>query len=118
MIAEDEDALSCDFAETYHILDFRALPARRAALLASGLGPGSRIVRKLAGMSAPLETLLLAAIADALRILVWQNTKNGLEGIDPPASILDSLRGQPEAGGTGFDSIDEFDAWRASMIGG
>ncbi|MBO7722484.1 MAG: hypothetical protein J6S27_01735 [Thermoguttaceae bacterium] len=31
MVREDETALICDLAETYHILDWRALPLRTAA---------------------------------------------------------------------------------------
>lgn len=37
MVAVDEEALICDFAETYNILDWRELPCRTAAILASGL---------------------------------------------------------------------------------
>ena len=37
MIATDEDALICDFAETYHIYDYRSLDVEYAATLAYGL---------------------------------------------------------------------------------
>ena len=119
MIATDEAALRCDFAETYHVLDYRALPARQAALFACGLPPGSRIMRKLSGVSATPEQLLLAVIADAVRILAWQNTKDGLEGRNIPVSILDQLRngGEP-AESVGFDSPEEFEAWRDSLMQG
>ena len=42
MVASDEDALICDFAETYHILDYKALPLKLRATLASGLRDSSR----------------------------------------------------------------------------
>ena len=119
MIAADEAALRCDFLETYHVMDYRALPARQAALFACGLGPGSRIAQKLSGSSTPLDTMLLAVIADAVRLLVWQNTRDGLEGRKRPWSITERLAGggkQRES--PGFDSPEDFDAWRDQMIGG
>ena len=59
MISLDESALICDFAETYHILDYRALPLKLAAVLACGLRDDSRIKMKLAGMKLNPETMLL-----------------------------------------------------------
>lgn len=118
MIAVDEDALVCDFAETYHILDFRSLPARQAARLACGLRQSSRIMQVLSGAPAGLDTVLLALISDAVRALVWQNTEDGHKGRNPPKSILTILRGNSQANSEGFDSPEDFEAWRASMIGG
>lgn len=117
MIATDDAALRCDMLETYHILDYRELPARQAALFACGLGPGSRIQRKRSGMPAAPEIMLLATIADAVRLLVWQPTEDGLKGRNQPRSIVDTLvNGGRE--GQGFDSVEEFIAWRKSMLGG
>lgn len=107
MIAVDEDALECDFLEVYGILDYRALPPDRAALYACGLGLSSRISQALAGNAAPLDILLRASALDALNLLVWQNTKNGHEGKDQPASLVDALTKEPEQGLT----VDEFRAW-------
>lgn len=47
MILTDEDALICDLAETYHVLDYRALPLKTAAALASGLRADARIFEVL-----------------------------------------------------------------------
>lgn len=116
MIAVDEAALRCDFLETYHILDYRALPARQAALFACGLREDARIMQKISGFPAPLKELLLCIIADSLKVLVWQNTEDGYKGKNPPKSILETLVGEPEGGG--FDTPEEFMAWRASMLGG
>lgn len=119
MIAKDEQALSCDFAETYHVLDFRALPARRAAMLACGLRPSARIMMKLAGLPVPPEILLLAMIADATRTTMWLNTKDAAEGKNQPRSIASlMLKGPSGERGVGFDSFEDFNAWRASMFGG
>jgi len=118
MIAADEEALICDFAETYRLYDYRELPARRAALLACGLRPSSRIMQKMTGARAPIDTLLQAIIADALKILVWQNTRDGAKGRNRPASILASLLGDADDDPEGFDTAAEFEAWHAAMLGG
>ena len=116
MIAKDEGALICDFAETYHIFDYRALPARRAALFAHGLGERSRIRRKLSGKGISVETQLLALVADELQVLIWQNSRDGVHGRNRPKSILSALMGETVES-VGFVSAEEFEAWRASMIG-
>lgn len=116
MVGLDEDALTCDFAEVYHVLSWRALPVKTAATLAMGLGPDSRIMKKLSGVPITMETLLLAAIADAVRVLVWQNTKNGQKGKSPPTLIVERLMDTPREE-LGFDSVDDFRKWRESMLG-
>lgn len=118
MVVTDEAALRCDFAEVYHILDYRALPARQAALFACGLGEGSRIVRRLTGQHATPEQLLLAMIADAVRILVWMQTEDGAKGRNRPSLISERLTGGTGRGGVGFDTADDFNAWRNAMLGG
>lgn len=119
MVGLDEGALTCDFAETYHVYDWRALPARTAATLAMGLGPDSRIMQKISGARVPFDTLLLAMIADAVRILAWMQTKDGARGRNRPDSILDRLTGTARTSETtGFDSPEAFDAWRASILEG
>lgn len=110
----NETALYCDMAETYHILDYRTLPARQAAKLAAGLRPSSRIMQALTGVKGDVETVLLAHIADAVRILAWQNTKDGRLGRNQPASLVQPLL---EGKAHGFRTVDEFEAWRAQMIG-
>ena len=116
MVGLDEGALTCDFAETYHVLNWRALPARMAATLAMGLGPDSRIVRKMAGVQTTLDTMLLAMIADALRILVWQNTEDGVKGQNKPTMITDRLANLDREP-LGFEGADEFRSWLAEMLG-
>ena len=117
MISEDEDALVCDFAETYRIYDYRQLPARRAAVYACGLRPNSRILMKLSGTKVPLETLLLALLADAEKINIWMQTKDAVGGKNKPVSILEALidTGKETAG---FESPEAFMEWRAKMLEG
>lgn len=116
MVGLDEEALICDFAETYHVFDWRALPLRVAATLAMGLRPDSRIMLKLSGAAAPINTLLLTMIADAERLLVWQNTEDGVKGVRRPHSLLAALTHREEEESTmGFDTPEEYNAWRASI---
>lgn len=117
MASLDEDALICDFAETYHVLDWRGLPARLAATLAMGLGPKSRIMKKLSGCDTDIDTLLLATISDALRVMVWQNTEDGHRGRNKPTLVSGIISGN-KAEDVGFNTAAEFDAWRAGILGG
>lgn len=69
MIRDDEDALICDFAETYHIYDYRSLPLRLVATLAAGLRDTSRISMKTTEAKASTTNTILAIIADHLGII-------------------------------------------------
>lgn len=91
MIGTDEDALICDLAETYHIYDYKALPARKVAILANGLRDDSRIKMIIAGQKITLEELLLCSIYDKVAILQWLNTKDGVKGRNYPKSLLHEL---------------------------
>lgn len=116
MLRTDEGALICDFAETYRVLDWRGLPLRLAATLAAGLRPESRSYMRLSGAKAAPNTLLLAAGVDALRVLIWQQTKDGAKGVNRPGSVLAELLGEEQEERYGFDSAEDFDAWRAQML--
>lgn len=120
MVATDENALICDFAETYHIYDWRQLPARYAATLAAGLRPDARIVLKLNGSTWPMDTLLLASIADSSRVLVWQRSQAAADGQPPPPSLFKILFGKAtqKNSPTGFATGGEFFAWREKMLNG
>lgn len=91
MITADEEALICDFAETYGIYDYRKLPMKTAAILASGLRDNSRIKIKLSGLNAAPEMILNATIADRTGMLVWMQSKDGAKNRNRPASILDKI---------------------------
>lgn len=66
MVVLDEDALICDFAETYHIYDFWSLPLQLAATLAAGLWYDSRIMMRLSGDQFRVRDLLLATLCDKM----------------------------------------------------
>lgn len=115
MINKDENALICDMAETYHIYDYRELRPMQAAVFAAGLPPNSRIKRKLAGQKVTDEVMLLACIADSLRLLVWFKTQDGQKNINRPASILQELTEEKEEFAE-YDSIEAYEAARAKMM--
>lgn len=94
MAATDGDALICDFAEFYHIYNYRSLPLTYAATLASGLRGDSRIVQKLTGQRVSTDTLLYAAAVDALNLLVWAKSKDGQKNRNRPTSVMDVLTGK------------------------
>lgn len=111
MIETDEAALVCDFAETYHIFDYKALPAATAALLASGLRESSRIKLKMAGLRYTSDTLLLAAILDRLTMIQWFQTQDGQRNRNRPESVFDRLTGTaPSKDIKAFSSGDAFRA--------
>lgn len=114
MLAEDEDAVTCDMAEVYGVFDLRALPLRLAATLAEGLPNDSRIKRKLAGTQVGIDTLINAIIADRVGLLLWANTEAGQKNRDRPKSIVELLsKVNNPANVNGYDSITDFDeAWR------
>ena len=119
MAAKDPDALDCDFAEVYGVLDREALPPKKAAALACGLSPDSRIRRKLNGQRWPMNTLLTAMATDRLGELVWTKTKDGQRGRNRPKSILrmlteDPKKNEPES--LSFDTPEEFERARRAII--
>lgn len=120
MIASDEDALICDFAQYYHVLHWRALPVKLAATLAAGLPPDSRSMMLLHGAAITLENQLRAIIADALHQLNWR-IADGRPSTFPP-SILTRLQGEDEDSDSGsvrvFDSPEEFEAALHTIEGG
>lgn len=88
MSAGSEDDLICDFAEYYHVLNWRELPLKLAATLAFGLPANSRSKRRRNGLDIPLETLLLAKITDLLTTWIWWHSEDGEKGRNRPQSIV------------------------------
>ena len=118
MIAKDENALICDFAETYHIYDYKSMPPKQAAILAVGLSLDSRIKRAVNGTRFPIDTLLMAHMVDALNVLVWFQTKDGQNGTNRPGSILSILMDEKKADEFAtFATIEEYEAARAKIMG-
>ena len=117
MIREGEHELMCDFAEYYHIYDYKQLRPSVAAIFALGLPNDSRIKRKLSGQKYSTDVILLSCIADALNTLVWFKTKDGHNNVNRPKSILAELTEEKDELAE-YDSIEEYEAARARIIGG
>lgn len=91
MLHNDEDALICDFAEVYHVFDWRALPVHLCATLAAGLRENSRSKLALAGLKVPFDTQLAAGIYDKLAFIAWSKTDDAQKGRNRPESIVQKL---------------------------
>ena len=120
MVATDEDALICDLAETYQIYDYRRLPLKMVAVFSFGLREDSRIKMKMNDIGVPFETLLLAGIQDKLNVLIWQQTKDGMNGRSYPASMLALLTKSQQKSKTsdlvGFESSEDFLREREKLL--
>lgn len=117
MIKIDENALICDLAETYQIYDYRSMPPSQVAIFASGLNTNSRIMMKISGSKAPIDTILLAGIVDRLGLLVWSKTKDASLGMNQPKSILSGLFETDESNDvSAFTSGKEFEEERQRII--
>lgn len=114
MIAKDEGALTCDFAETYGVYDYKVLPPQLAATLAAGLRETSRIRMALNGQRANYSDILLAAIFDQLRIFAWDGKG------ERPESVVQAMMGdepKDESKYQTFDSLEAFNEARNKILG-
>ncbi|MGT2800862.1 hypothetical protein Javan290_0019 [Streptococcus phage Javan290] len=117
MIQTDEEALICDLAETYHIVDYRALPASKVAILAGGLRDDSRIKMILSHQEIAFDTLVLAGILDRLSLLYWAQTKDGQKGANPPVSIVNKLlHKEVERQELVFSSGEDFEKAKRALL--
>ena len=118
MIAIGEEALICDFAETYHVFDYKSLPVRLAAILAVGMGEDSRIKKKMRGDRISRQESILAMVFDLLQEYMWAL---GGRNTDRPGSLLDVLNGEEaerKKAVKGFSTPEEFKEARRRIIGG
>lgn len=104
----------CDFAETYSIYDYRALPAMYAAVLAVGLRESSRIKMRLSGNRHSLETILLANIRDALQLLIWSRSKQ--RGAKPAMITPQLFSGEKKEDSETFMTGADFETRRAEIV--
>jgi hypothetical protein len=122
MLEIDESAVICDLAETYHIYDYRAYDASYIALLVTGLGPNSRIFKKMSGVDVDTTDLLLARIFDQINTLLWSYTEDGQKNCNHPESLVDLMTGQgkdkSEKEIVGFDTVEQFEIERQKILKG
>jgi hypothetical protein len=112
----DEDLLVCDFAEFYHLFNYRELPLKYAAALYVGLPEKARIKMKLSGAKIDTQTALLAIIADRLGLLVWQNSTDGRKGTNKPKSIFEAMTTEETTTLRRYENGEEFrKAWENAL---
>ena len=118
MIRVGKDELICDFAETYHIIELRSIRPSMLATLAAGLRNNSRIKMKMAGTKIDLKDMLLASITDKLGIMLWQKTKDGNKGINPPKLVITELMTEKKNEIVGYASGADFLKERERLLNG
>ncbi|MBQ9027404.1 MAG: hypothetical protein IJ110_01425 [Lachnospiraceae bacterium] len=117
MINVGEDALICDFAETYGILDYRALPPVLAATLCCGLRGDSRVMMLLSGRKMPMMQHLAAMINDWLAHIAWMFSDDGRNGQNHPEQVTKILMGEvKEKEIKAYRSGSEFEAARERIL--
>lgn len=111
MIAEGEDELICDFAETYKILNYKSLPIELVATLACGLKSDSRIKMKLVDEKdvSFLRDKILIMTYDKVSWLAWSRSQDAQENKNRPESIFQTIYGtNKESDLMTFSSGEEF----------
>ena len=113
-MADAEDELICDLAETYGVFDYKALPLKTAAALAVGLHDDSRAKLKLSGDRYGFDRRLQMLIYDRLNWLRWAKTRDGANNINIPLPLeelieqnIQQAQKQEEQRLMGFDSPEE-----------
>ena len=112
MLGVDRDAVVCDLAETYCVLDYRSLPIMTLATLCAGLHDDSRIKMKLMDLHKIAPSFAFVRIADTLTMLLHVLTDNKAK----PSLYQDIMTGKPKKKTTGFSSIEEFEKARQRIL--
>lgn len=81
----------CDFAEYYHIYDYKQFPITYVAKLAYGLRDNSRTKLKLADKTGTFEEMMMTMIYDAVNIIRYYHTKDAQDGVNPPEFLYSRL---------------------------
>ena len=112
MLAFDRGALICDLAETYNIYDYKRVPVRLLGTLVSGLRENSRIIMKMTGRKATVETIWLARIYDVI-CAVFSDEKHPHKPVSETLFDAEMYNPKPLHG---FISGDEFLKAREKLI--
>lgn len=118
LLAMDRNAFICDMAETYQIYDYRRVPGRYLGILAAGLGPNSRIGRKINGVRGDVSEVLLAQILDGVRFLCWAQTEDAKKGRNRPSSVASEFFVSEDKDKYKRTSIDDFEKIKKQITGG
>lgn len=114
------DALTCDFAQYYHLYDLEAIPLTQGAILACGLPPESRTMRKLTNTQYTAEQAVLMGILDSIRSFEYAYVcSHSKKKPQKPRSVFDVASGTEEVSElTAFDSAEDFEVARQKIIQG
>lgn len=108
-----EGELICDFAEYYHVLNYKELAPELAAILLVGLRNDSRVMMKKSGQKLTIEQTLLASIADATTYSLWMQRRGKGK---KPTSILSILTKDNQNKCIGFNTGKDFEReWKRRM---
>ena len=112
MLIDSEDDFIADFADIYHIYDYRRLPVETLAALAFGLqgNYNARITMKACGIKVPFDTYLMAMCADRLADLMYMFAEEKTRG-NPPASIADELMIENPKDSKDYQTFDSGEAF-------
>lgn len=112
MLAVDKDAVVCDFAEVYGVLDFDGLPVGIAATLAAGLPADSRICMKMCGFNKIPESFALVEIADSLNVIT-----HFLLGDKRQIQLLSTyMSGKQKTQSAGYDTPEAYREARQKIL--
>lgn len=79
----------------------------------------SRVKRKISNIDLEIGDMLLALAVDCLKILIWQNTKDGQKNRNHPKSIYKKLMGidkETKDELQAFETVEEYEAWRKAKM--
>lgn len=112
MLRFSESDFIADFADIYHIYDYRRLPVETLAALAFGLqgNYNARITMKACGIKVPFDTYLMAMCADRLADLMYMFADEKKRG-NPPASIADELMIENPKDSKDYQAFDSGEAF-------
>lgn len=105
----------CDLAETYHILDYKAIKPNLLATLVLGLNQDSRVMRKMRHEKLTFHDSMLALIFDCLQIIAFKQGHK--KGAKRPESLFKKLT-TPEVKEElmTFSSPEDYWRWRKEHI--
>lgn len=113
MLGVDRDAVICDLAETYHVLDYRSIPIMTLATLCAGLRDDSRIKMRMMEMHMVAPSFAFVRIADTLTMILHVLAGDKSK----PKLYQDIMTGkQIKKKTTGFSSIEEFEEARKRFL--
>lgn len=107
----------CDFAEYYHITNYRSIPAQTVYTLVLGLREGSRLISKVRDRNYTTDQILMAHAIDRLSILCWQGTKDAQHNRNRPQSLIEIMtEKKTESDVQSFDSPEDFERYRQGLL--